>query len=99
MKNQKLIIKAVVAVVMFGAFANQVLAQNVDQIRWKSAEQVRAILGEPQSITPPVGTHASYTMWKYENHTVAFSNGRAFHLFGKDSLRKFQLQENRPTNN
>jgi hypothetical protein len=40
------------------------MAQNIDQIRWKSAEQVRVILGEPETITPPVGTHASYTMWQ-----------------------------------
>lgn len=99
MKNQKLIKKAVVAVVLLGALVSQAFAQNVNQIRWKSAEQVRAILGEPQSVTAPVGTHARYTMWKYENHTVAFSNGRAFHLFGNDSLRRFELQENRPTNN
>jgi len=70
-------------------------AQNIQDIRWKSASQVRAILGEPQSITSPVGTHATYTMWKYADFTVAFSNNKAFHLFRKDSLTKFQLEENR----
>ena len=97
MKNQKLKEKAIVAVVMFGALTSQAFAQDLEKVRWKSAEQVRAILGEPLSETPPVGTHASYTMWKYENCTVAFANGKAFHLFYKDSLRKFEVQENRPS--
>jgi len=70
-------------------------AQSIKDIRWKSESQVRAILGEPQSITPPVGTHASYTMWRYADFTVAFANNKAFHLFRNDSLRRFELQENR----
>jgi len=71
-------------------------AQSVDDVRWKSEEQVRQILGEPLSSTPPVGTHATYTLWKYENFTVAFANSRAFHLFDKNSLRRFALEEERP---
>ncbi len=56
-------------------------AQSREQIRWKTEAQVRAILGEPNSVTAPVGTHKSYTLWKYETFTVAFSNKRAFHLW------------------
>jgi len=70
-------------------------AQELKQIRWKSASQVRQILGEPISITKPTGTHATYTMWKYPGYTVAFSNNKAFHLFRHDSLRRYGIQENR----
>jgi len=49
-------------------------AQNIQDIRWKSESQVRAILGNPQSVSQPVGTHATYTMWRYADFTVAFSN-------------------------
>jgi len=70
-------------------------AQNVDQVRWKSESQVRDLLGNPNSIHGPVGTHASYTLWKYDDFTVAFANNRAFHLFDKDSLKKLELNENR----
>ncbi|MFT5572170.1 MAG: hypothetical protein ACI9FR_001091 [Cryomorphaceae bacterium] len=70
-------------------------AQDIAEVRWKSESQVRALYGEPKSISSPVGTHASYTMWKYEDFTVAFANKRAFHLFDKDSLKKLQLEENR----
>lgn len=68
-------------------------AQSVEQVRWKSESQVREILGEPNNITAPVGTHATYTMWKYDNFTVAFANSKAFHLFNVDSLRKVELNE------
>lgn len=71
-------------------------AQDINDIRWKSESQVRATLGEPISITPPVGTHASYTLWKYDNFTVAFANNKAFHLFDKNSLKKIELNEERP---
>jgi hypothetical protein len=70
-------------------------AQDISEIRWKNESQVRALYGEPKSISNPVGTHATYTMWKYGDFTVAFANNRAFHLFKKDSLKKFQLEENR----
>lgn len=70
-------------------------AQDINQIRWKSASQVRQILGEPISISKPTGTHATYTMWNYPDFTVAFANNKAFHLFRKDSLQRFQIQENR----
>ena len=99
MQNQKLMPKAVFIITLFCAIANQALAQNVDQIRWKNEAQVRSILGDPQSTTSPVGTHASYTMWRYENYTVAFSNGKAFHLFGQDSLRKNRLQDSNKQQN
>jgi len=68
-------------------------AQTVEQIRWKSESQVREILGEPTSKTAPVGTHATYTMWKYDNFTVAFANSKAFHLFDTNSLRKVELND------
>jgi hypothetical protein len=99
MNNQKLIQKALLAATACCCLVGQAMAQNVDQIRWKNTEQVRAILGEPQSITPPIGTHASYTMWQYDTYTVAFANGKAFHLFGKNSLRNIDLRENRRANN
>ena len=70
-------------------------AQNIDEVRWKSEVQVRALYGEPDSISQPTGTHATYVMWKYPDFTVAFANKRAFHLFKKDSLKKFELNENR----
>ena len=90
---------AIVFSMLFAAFANQAMAQStaeyLDQLRWKSADQVRAVLGEPLSETPPVGTHATYTMWQYEKCTVAFANGSAFHVFDKNSLRRLDLEENR----
>ncbi len=70
-------------------------AQNVEEVRWKSEAQVRALYGEPDSISQPTGTHATYIMWKYPDFTVAFANNRAFHLFKKDSLKRFELNENR----
>ena len=71
--------------------------QNVEleQIRWKSESQVRSLLGDPINIHGPIGTHASYTLWKYDGFTVAFANKRAFHLFNEDSLKKIELIENR----
>lgn len=68
-------------------------AQTVEQVRWKSESQVRETLGEPISMTAPVGTHATYTMWKYDKFTVAFANSKAFHLFNTDSLKKLELDE------
>lgn len=71
-------------------------AQSVEQVRWKSEQQVRNILGEPQSKSTPIGTHASYSLWNYGDFTVAFANNRAFHLFKKGSLKKVVLEEDRP---
>ena len=76
-------------------FASVASAQNINDVRWKSEAQVKAVLGEPISITPPVGTHASYTLWKYDNFTVAFANNKAFHLFDKNSLKQVKLNEER----
>lgn len=76
-------------------FSYSVSAQSIDNIRWKSAEQVKQILGEPVRVRGPVGTHANYTMWEYSDFTVAFSNEKAFHLFRKNSLKKIKLEENR----
>jgi len=99
MKYQRLVQTTLSATAIFFGLFTQTFAQSVDQIRWKSETQVRAILGEPQNITSPVGTHARYTMWRYENYIVAFANGKAFHLFDKNSLRKFELSENRSNKN
>lgn len=71
-------------------------AQDVNDIRWKSEAQVKAVLGEPNSVSTPIGTHATYTLWQYNDFTVAFANSRAFHLFNKDSLQKVNLNEDRP---
>ena len=69
--------------------------RDIEQIRWKSEAQVRSILGNPKSIQGPIGTHASYTLWKYDDFTVAFANNRAFHMFEHSSLQKFVLDEDR----
>lgn len=72
-------------------------AQNTEQVRWKSESQVRSLYGQPNSIQGPIGTFASYTLWKYDDFTIAFANNRAFHFFEKNSLRKqVGLEENRP---
>ncbi len=94
--NHKYIRGIVLAPLAFLATNSVVNAQDVEQVRWKSESQVEAILGEPQSKTSPVGTHASYTLWQYEGFTVAFANNRAFHLFKNNSLNKMALDENRP---
>lgn len=79
----------------FVAITSVAQAQSISDIRWKSESQVRAILGEPRSVSSPVGTHARYTVWKYSDFTVAFSNNKAFHLFRNNSLNRLKLQENR----
>ena len=87
---------ALMSLTMLSALPSVAAAQDINQIRWKSEEQVRQILGEPISTTAPVGTHATYTLWKYDGYTVAFANSKAFHLFRTDSLNKMELNENRP---
>ena len=64
-------------------------------LRWKSEEQVRAQLGDPDSVRGPIGTHASYQLWDYPEFSVAFANNRAFHLFDKNSLHRMELNEDR----
>lgn len=96
MINHKFIRGLLFVTLAFLATTSPLIAQDVEQVRWKSESQVEAVLGEPQSKTTPVGTHASYTLWKYDGFTVAFANNRAFHLFKNDSLRKMALDENRP---
>jgi len=76
--------------------STSVSAQSLEQVRWKSEQQVQNLLGEPQNKSAPIGTHASYTLWNYGDFTVAFANNKAFHLFKKDSLTKVVLEENRP---
>jgi len=95
MKNQRFIRSAALISLMLLAGASQALAQTVDQVRWKSTDQVRSVLGEPQTVTSPVGTHASYVLWKYESFTVAFANGKAFHLFKRNSLNNLSIDEKR----
>lgn len=81
---------------IFLAFSTSLKAQETRDIRWKTEAQVRALYGQPNSIQGPIGTHASYSLWKYENFTVSFANNRAFHLFRRDSLtRTIELQEQR----
>jgi len=81
-------------VIAFFSLSSQ--AQSIEEVRWKSEAQVRALYGDPDSISQPTGTHASYVMWNYPEFTVAFANNKAFHLFKKDSLKKtFELNENR----
>ena len=101
MKNQvfnKALASMVLIFALFGvSFA--VLAQSqptqdsisLQQVQWKSEQQVRDMLGEPISIKGPVGTHASYVLWQYSDVTIAFSNKRVFHLFRNDSLHKLVL--------
>ena len=74
-------------------FSSTLQAQNINDIRWKSESHVRSVYGEPNSIQGPIGTHASYQLWKYDGFTVAFSNNRAFHLFSTGS--SVELQEER----
>ncbi|GHA00846.1 hypothetical protein GCM10008090_07370 [Arenicella chitinivorans] len=83
------------SLLLCSALPSAAVAQDVNQIRWKSEAQVRQILGEPISTTPPVGTHATYTLWRYDGYTVAFANSKAFHLFRTDSLNTMELNENR----
>jgi len=45
-----------------------VSAQELNQIRWKSANQVRQILGEPISITKPTGRHDSLRKYGIEEN-------------------------------
>ncbi len=66
-----------------------------EQVRWQSESKVRQMLGDPQTVRGPIGTHASYQIWNYDNFSIAFANNRAFHLFDKASLRKLQLEETR----
>ncbi len=91
--NPKLSVFAALMIGLF--FTAMATAQSVEDVRWKTEEQVRSVLGEPLKTSNPVGTHASYTLWEYQEFTVAFANNRAFHLFDKNSLRKIELDENR----
>lgn len=72
-------------------FSAQAETINSVDVKWKTESQVRDLYGEPMSIHGPIGTHASYTLWKYEDAYVAFSNNRAFHRFSPDSLKKIEL--------
>lgn len=82
-----------IAAALFGS--QLALAQDVEQVRWKSESHVKGLYGEPNSVRGPIGTHATYKLWQYDNFTVAFANNRAFHLFTKDSLQRLDLEEDR----
>lgn len=98
MRNQAFKSLMLLVALTVGLLSQPSFAQDVEQIRWKSEAQVRALFGEPNSIQGPIGTHASYTLWKYDDFTIAFANNRAFHLFNENSLRKeVELEENRPS--
>ena len=73
---------------VLSALASAQQIPDVAQIKWKSDAEIRVLLGEPQSVTGPIGSHASYTLWKYPDFTVAFANQRVIHVFSKDSLRE-----------
>ncbi|MFT6046580.1 MAG: hypothetical protein ACI9WC_002287 [Arenicella sp.] len=70
-------------------------APDLQEIRWKTESHIRSLLGEPESIRGPIGTFASYKLWKYADFTIAFADERVFHVFKKDSLTKFEMNENR----
>lgn len=95
--NQRFKLKILLIALTATLFTTAVNAQDVSQVRWKSEAQVTEILGEPQSKSPPIGTHATYSLWTYDGYVVAFANSRAFHLFRIDSLKKMELEEDRPT--
>ena len=81
----------VMSAILSGLLATTANAQSIDQIRWQSQSKVRAILGEPLSKSTPVGTHATYQLWTYDEFIVAFANQRAFHMFFNDGLIKTKL--------
>lgn len=64
--------------------SNSPLAQELRAtLIWQNAETVQARLGAPIAERAPVGTHASYSLWVYEEVVVAFANGRVIHVFDK----------------
>lgn len=65
------------------------------EMRWKTASQVKQMLGAPETIRGPIGTHADYQLWMYPSYSVAIANGRVFHIFDEGSLRKLAVDENR----
>lgn len=95
MKIQKPGFITLLIVASFTLFGGSASAQNINDIRWKSEAQVRSTLGEPNSVSAPIGTHATYTLWQYDNFTVAFANSKAFHLFNRNSLKDVKLNEKR----
>lgn len=98
MLNQKLIAKTLVVLALSLASLGSISAvnaQDVSEVRWKSADKVRAMYGEPQSVRGPIGTHASYTLWSYEGFVVAFANEKAFHLFNTLAGESINLNEDR----
>ena len=81
---------AAVILVFLGG-VNDLMAQPEglkEQLLWQSQGQVRAVLGEPNSVRLPVGIHATYTLWEYDQVIVAFANERVIHVFDKNALHK-----------
>jgi len=95
MLKQRLMAKTSLVLAVFFAFTGIANAQDVREVRWKSADKVRAMYGEPRSVRGPIGTHASYTLWSYDGFVVAFANGKAFHLFSTAEAAALNLNENR----
>jgi len=98
MVNQKLMAKTSMILAMFLAFVvslSTARAQDVSDVRWKSTDKVRALYGEPQSVRGPIGTHATYKLWAYDDFVVAFANEKAFHLFSTAAADSMELNEER----
>lgn len=75
-------IKILVLVVsVFSTSISIAQSQPYDELRWKSMQNVTAILGEPISKKGPVGTVREYQIWTYANCVVAFTNNRVTHAF------------------
>lgn len=95
MRIQKLGLLGALTVTSMVLLSSIASAQNINDVRWKTEVQVRALLGAPNSVSSPTGTHATYTLWQYDNITVAFANSKAFHMFHKNSLSRLDLNEKR----
>lgn len=95
MKIKNLGLSTLLFAASFTLLSSSVNAQNIKDIRWKSEAQVRSVLGEPKSVSTPIGTHATYTLWQYDSFTVAFANSKAFHMFSRNSQEQLNLNEKR----
>lgn len=85
MINRNMFVKLIAAITLCFSVSTAFAETHprINEIRWKSEDQVRSILGEPNQVRGPIGTHAQYELWTYSDFTVAFANNRAFHMFGK----------------
>ena len=84
-----LLLACIIFVCLTGVNDSNAQQENLkERFLWQSPDQVRAGLGEPNSVRLPVGTHATYTLWEYEQVIVAFANERVIHVFDKNALHK-----------